>query len=45
MDSTFKNYLKTRNTLFEERFNQAVEYLNSINTIHALLLTPLRTNQ
>lgn len=30
IDSTFKNYLETRNTLFEERFNQAVDYLNSV---------------
>lgn len=30
MDNTFKNYLKTRDTFFEERFNQAVNYLNSI---------------
>lgn len=30
IDNTFKNYLETRNTLFEERFNQAVDYLNSV---------------
>ena len=30
MDNTFENYLETRNTLFEERFNQAVDYLNSV---------------
>ena len=30
IDNTFKNYLKTRQTLFEERFNQAVDYLNSV---------------
>ena len=30
MDNTYKNYLKTRETLFEERFHQAVEYLNNV---------------
>lgn len=30
IDNTFKNYLETRSTLFEERFNQAVDYLNSV---------------
>lgn len=30
IDNTFKNYLKTRQALFEERFNQAVDYLNSV---------------
>ena len=30
IDNTFKNYLETRHTLFEERFNQAVDYLNSV---------------
>jgi hypothetical protein len=30
IDNTFGNYLKTRQALFEERFNQAVDYLNSV---------------
>lgn len=30
IDNTFAAYLKTRQTLFEERFNQAVDYLNSV---------------
>lgn len=30
IDNTFKNYLNARHTLFEERFNQAVDYLNSV---------------
>ena len=30
IDNTFATYLKTRQTLFEERFNQAVDYLNSV---------------
>ena len=29
IDNTFAAYLKTRQALFEERFNQAVDYLNS----------------
>ena len=28
--NTFKNCLKTRQALFEERFNQAVDYLNNV---------------
>lgn len=30
MDNTYKNYLTIRRKLFNERFHQAVDYLNSV---------------